>query len=84
MVFEDYKVYVGKHQDREIDFVAQKGSETKYVKVAYQISDEKIREREFGNLLKIGDNYEKIVVSSDEFYGDYKGIKLMHIREFLA
>ncbi|MCF8360650.1 MAG: DUF4143 domain-containing protein [Prolixibacteraceae bacterium] len=83
LVYEDYKVYIGKHQDREIDFVAQKGSETKYVQVAYLLSDEKTREREFGNLLKIRDNYEKIVVSSDEFYEDYKGIKHMHIREFL-
>ncbi|MCF8296528.1 MAG: ATP-binding protein [Saprospiraceae bacterium] len=84
LIFEDYKVYIGKHQDREIDFVAQKGNETKYIQVAYQLPNEKVREREFGNLLKIDDNYEKIVVSSDEFAVDYKGIKHKHIRQFLA
>ncbi len=84
LIYDDYKVYIGKHQDREIDFVAQKGNETKYIQVAYQLPNEKVREREFGNLLKIEDNYEKIVVSADEFAEDYKGIKHMHIRQFLA
>jgi uncharacterized protein len=64
--------------------VAQKGDKTKYIQVAYQLTDEKVREREFGNLLKIGDNYEKIVVSADEFASDYKGIKHLHIRDFLG
>ncbi len=84
LIYDDYKVYIGKHQDREIDFVAQKGNETKYIQVAYQLPDEKVREREFGNLLKIEDNYEKIVVSADEFAQDYKGIKHMHITQFLT
>lgn len=84
LIYEDYQVYIGKHQDREIDFVAQKGNITKYIQVAYQLPDEKVREREFGNLLKIEDNYEKIVVSADEFTTDYKGIKHIHIREFLS
>jgi predicted AAA+ superfamily ATPase len=83
LIYEDYKVFIGKHQDREIDFVAQKGNVTKYIQVAYQLPDEKVREREFGNLLKIEDNYEKMVVSADEFTTDYKGIKHIHIREFL-
>lgn len=84
LICEDYKVFIGKHQDREIDFVAQKGNETKYIQVAYQLPNEKVREREFGNLLKIEDNYEKIVVSADEFAQDFKGIKHMHIRQFLV
>lgn len=84
LIVENYKVYIGKHQDREIDFVAQKGNETKYIQVAYQLPNEKVREREFGNLLKIQDNYEKIVVSADEFAENYKGIKHIHINQFLA
>jgi len=84
LIYEDYKVFIGKHQEREIDFVAQKGKEIKYIQVAYQLPNEKVREREFGNLLKIEDNYEKIVVSGDEFTGDYKGIRHMHIRQFLT
>ncbi len=84
LIYEGYKVFIGKHQDREIDFVAYKGSEIKYIQVAYQISDEKVREREFGNLLRIKDNYEKVVISADEFAEDYKGVKHIHIRDFLT
>jgi len=80
----DYQVFIGRHQDREVDFAAMKGNEVKYIQVAYQLPDEKVRLREFGNLLKIEDNYEKIVVSADEFTSDYKGVRHMHIREFLG
>ena len=81
---EDYEVFIGKHHEREIDFVAKKGSDTKYVQVAYQLPDDKVRKREFGNLLKIEDNYEKIVVSADEFAENYRGVKHFHIRKFLT
>jgi len=84
LVSNGYKVFIGKHQDREIDFVAQKNNNTKYIQVAYLLSDEKTREREFGNLLRIKDNFEKIVVTGDEIIADYKGIKHLHIRQFLS
>jgi len=84
LINDDYNVFIGKHQDREIDFVAKKGDEIKYIQVVYQLPDEKVRDREFGNLLKIKDNYEKIVISSDEFAENYKGIRHMHIRQFLT
>jgi len=83
LIDQDYKVFIGKHQSREIDFVAQKGNVTKYIQVAYLVYDEKVREREFGNLLKIGDNHDKIVISADEFVSDFKGIKHYNIRQFL-
>jgi len=79
-----YTVYIGKLQNLEIDFVAKKNGTTLYVQVAYLLSDEKVRAREFGNLLKIKDNYEKIVVSADEFTGTTnKGIKHINILAFL-
>ena len=84
LIYDDYKVFVGKHKDREIDFVAQKGNETKYIQVAYLLPDQNVREREFGNLLKINDNFEKIVVSADEFATDFQGVKHLHIRQFLS
>ena len=84
LIYNDYKVFIGKHNDREIDFIAQKGNDTKYIQVAYLLPNDKVREREYGNLLKINDNYEKIVVSADEFATDFKGVKHKHIRQFLA
>lgn len=80
-----FEVFVGKYDDREIDFVAEKGDKIVYVQVAYLIPDEKVHEREFGNLLKIDDNHRKIVVSMDDFAdSNHKGIEHIHARKFLS
>lgn len=79
-----YEVTVGKADGREVDFVCERGGERLYVQVAYVIADEEVREREFGNLLAIDDNYPKYVVSMDEAAGgSYKGIKHVHVEEFV-
>jgi hypothetical protein len=79
-----YKVFVGKYKNLEIDFVAQKIDETIYIQVAYLLPTQETREREFGNLLKINNNYRKIVVSMDEFaQGNVEGIEHLHILDFL-
>lgn len=79
-----YQVFVGKNADKEIDFVAEKDSNRVYVQVAYQISDETTREREFGNLLQIKDNYPKYVVTmDDDAEGNTLGIKHLHIMDFV-
>jgi predicted AAA+ superfamily ATPase len=79
-----YTVSVGKLGEKEIDFVAEKDGNKRYVQVAYLISDDKTHDREFGNLLEIKDNYPKIVVSMDETAGgNFNGIEHLHIRKFL-
>jgi len=80
-----YQVRVGSLGDNEIDFVCQKQNETIYVQVSYLIVNESTIQREYGNLLKIKDNYPKYVISMDEFQGNtYKGIKHLHLRQFLS
>ncbi|MDR3220370.1 MAG: ATP-binding protein [Dysgonamonadaceae bacterium] len=80
-----YDVKIGQVGNLEIDFVAERGGEKLYVQVCYLLQDEKTIEREFSNLLKINDNYPKIVVSMDEFSGNtYEGIAHIHIRKFLS
>jgi len=79
-----YKVSVGVLKNLEIDFVAQKGIDTVYIQVAYIITDDKVKEREFGNLALIKDNFPKYVISLDPvIIASYKGIKHLHLREFL-
>ncbi len=79
-----YHVCIGILKNMEIDFVANKGNETVYIQVAYIITDEKVKQREFGNLIQIPDNYPKYVVSLDPVpIGSFKGINHMHLREFL-
>lgn len=84
LLFKGYRVNVGINGLQEIDFVCTKNSEKLYVQVALRLDSEKTMEREFGNLLKIGDNYPKIVITEDEFSGNtYEGIGHYTIRRFL-
>jgi hypothetical protein len=81
----NYKVFVGKSGDKEIDFMAEKNGERLYVQVAYQLGNENIIQREFGNLVDIPDNYPKYVVTMDEIQprNTFKGIRQVHLRNFL-
>ncbi len=79
-----YEVSVGVIKNLEIDFVAEKGGNKIYIQVAYLIPDNKVKEREFGNLLKIKDNYPKIVVSLDPVeFGNYQGVQHILLKDFL-
>jgi len=79
-----YTVTVGQLGTKEIDFVCEKRGDRLYVQVAYLIPDEKAREREFGNLLQIRDNYPKFSISMDKMMvGGEKGIQHLHIMQFL-
>lgn len=80
-----YKLTVGLLPNGKIDFVAEKNGKTVYFQVAYLIADDKTIEREFGNLLKIQDNYPKYVVSMDSIHGagNYDGITHLSLRTFL-
>lgn len=80
-----YKVNVGTLPSVEIDFVAEKGGMTRYFQVAYLLVGESTVEREFGNLMKIPDNYPKYVISLDRagHVKDYDGITRISLRKFL-
>ena len=80
-----YKVFVGQLGTSEIDFIAEKNGITIYVQVTFMLIDENTVTREFGNLLKIDDNYRKYVVTMDEFNAgsNYSGIEQVHLKDFL-
>ena len=80
-----YKIRIGTLPAGEIDFVAEKGGKTVYMQVSYLLADENTIAREFGNLLKIPDNYPKYVVSMDPIIKpkDYDGITQMSLRQCL-
>lgn len=85
LMCEGWKVYTGSIQAMEIDFVCEKKGEKMYLQVALQIKDDKTLQREFGNLLKIDDNYPKKVITMDTFTGNsYDGIEHINIRDFLT
>ena len=67
LIRHGYDVYVGSVKDKEVDFVAIKNDRTIYVQSTYMLTDEQTIEREYTPLEIITDNYEKIVVSLDDF-----------------
>lgn len=81
-----YTVTVGQLQAGEVDFVCEKPEGKRvYVQVSYIIVDEATRNREFGNLHSIKDNYPKYVISMTPLVtkSDYNGITHLHLRRFL-
>jgi len=78
-----YEVSVGVVGDKEIDFICKKNNEIEYIQVSYLLANNEVREREFGNLAQISDNYPKYVLTLDPVQSDFKGIKHMHVRDFL-
>ncbi|SDG42326.1 ATP-binding protein [Desulfosporosinus hippei] len=79
-----YQVYVGKFDDKEIDFVAVKREQKVYVQVAYKLAEESTVEREFGALLSVRDHYPKYVVTMEDFWQDnIEGVKHKNLAEFL-
>ena len=84
LVRNNHKVFVGQMRDKEIDFIAERGSEKCYIQVAYKLQLDKTIDREFANLLNIKDNFPKMVITMDELAGtDYQGIRHIHILDFL-
>lgn len=78
-----YSVYIGKSDDKEIDFVAVKQDSKLYVQVCRTLPEDS--ERETANLKAIKDNYPKYVVTMDSSVcGNDEGIKIMHIKDFLT
>ena len=81
-----FQVYVGQLQAGEIDFVCTKPEGQRvYVQASYIIAEQATREREFGNLRSIKDNYPKYVISMTPLLtkNDDDGITHIHLRKFL-
>ena len=80
----DYRVYIGKMGDTEVDFVAEKPHDKLYIQVTESMQSPETRERELRPLRMIRDNYEKIVLSMDRSYIDsYDGIKALNLLDWL-
>lgn len=79
-----YRVYVGKVDDMEIDFVAENRDGLKYFQVALTVRDEKVLERELRSLQKTGDHYPKCLITMDmDLTADYDGITKINVIDWL-
>ena len=80
----DYRVYIGKVGEIEVDFVAEKPNDKLYIQVTESMQSPETRERELRPLRMIKDNYEKIVLSMDrDFITTYEGIKSLNLIDWL-
>ena len=79
-----YDVAIGKIDSKEVDFIATKTDEKKYIQVTESMTAPETRKRELAPLEKIADNYEKIVIAMDPgLMQDQAGIKIMSAIDFL-
>lgn len=79
-----YDVAIGKIDNQEIDFIAAKTDEKKYIQVTESMNTPETRERELAPLRKIRDNYEKIVIALEcDLPQTHDGIKIIKALDFL-
>lgn len=84
LIRRDYRVYIGKVGETEIDFVAEKPNDKLYIQVTESMQSPETRDRELKPLRMIPDNYEKTVLSMDRNYiNSYDGIKSLNLIDWL-
>lgn len=84
LISKGYEVHIGKNQNQEIDFIAEKKGKKLYLQVAIEATTREVREREFGAFDGISDNYPKYVLTLENDKGDEQnGIIKRYLPEFL-
>ena len=78
-----YRVYVGKNEEKEVDFVVETGDDYIYIQVSLSVRDEKTLERELRPLETIQDHYKKYLITLDYDTNNYNGIKQISAMDFL-
>lgn len=80
-----YKVYIGKIEDKEVDFIALNGEDKIYYQVSELITNEDTRKRELEALKDIGDSYPKVILTTDilQTGTTEDGIKIISLADWL-
>ena len=79
-----YDVAIGKIDNQEVDYIATKADEKKYIQVTESMNVPETRERELAPLRKIRDNYEKVVIALEcDIPQTQDGIKIIQATDFL-
>lgn len=80
-----YDVAIGKIDNLEIDFIAQKADEKLYIQVTDDMSISSVTQRELAPLKKVKDNYPKFVLALNlGLENNYDGIKILNVIDWLV
>ena len=80
-----YDVAIGKIDNLEIDFIAQKADEKLYIQVTDDMSISSVTQRELAPLKKVKDNYPKFVLALNlGLETNYDGIKILNVIDWLV
>ena len=80
----DYRVFIGKLGETEVDFLAEKPQDKLYIQVTESMASPDVRERELRPLRSIRDNYEKMILSMDwNYLQSVDGIKIRNLTDWL-
>lgn len=83
LVRRGFEVCIGKIDDLEIDFIAEKDGDKEYYQVSASVLDPNTFEREIEPLRRVHDNYPKYIVTMDEITSNNEGIKQINVIDFL-
>ena len=84
LLSHDFSVYIGKNDQKEIDFVAEKDHKRIYIQVATTLSNADTASREFSAFENISDNYPKYILTLDKSWSENRdGIEQKFLPEFI-
>ncbi len=83
LIYMGYKIYVYNNNNKEVDFLAQKGNKKYYIQVAYSIAEEKTYNREFSVFANIDNLSQKIIITNDDIDYSTGTVKHIKLKDFL-
>ena len=79
-----YRIYIGKNDATEVDFVVETEDEYMYIQVALSVREEETLKRELRPLEGISDHFKKYIITLDYDTNNYNGIKQISALDFLT
>ncbi len=81
----NYKVNVGKVDDKEVDFVASDGNQLVYFQVATTVLSEETLSRELQPFRAIPDNFPRMLLTLDDIpaYANHEGVHQIYLLDWL-
>ncbi len=80
-----FDVFIGKYEDKEIDFIANNNDGVVYIQVAETIKTKVVLERELAPLKAIKNFHRRVVITLDyEINQSFEGIRIINALEWLT